>query len=225
MTSPIRLVIVDDHAIVREGVRVVLDDAVRFQILAEGSNGDDAIAQCKDHQPDVLLLDITMPGESGLRVVPQVLQVSPDTRILMLSVHDDREYVTEAVRVGAHGYLRKDSTPTELRAAVESVHRGDAFFSPQVARHVASALRESFERRDSSLPPTPPPSVLTPREKEVLASIAAGLSNKEIAAELAIAVRTVEAHRDSLSKKLGIRNVAALTRYCLEHGIQSRAPE
>lgn len=222
--QPIRIVIVDDHTIVREGVRSVLDDIQRFVVVAEGTNGAQAIALCNAENPDVLILDISLPEESGLRAVPAILRVSPGTRVLMLSVHDDREYVTEAVRAGAHGYLRKDSTPAELRTAVESVHRGDAFFSPQIARHVASALRESFERDATPQISAPPPDILTPRELEVLAAVAGGLSNKEIAATLSIAVRTVEAHRDSLAKKLGIRSVAALTRYCLEHSVSTRPP-
>jgi len=138
--------------------------------------------------------------------------------VLMLSVHDDAEYILESVRAGAHGYCRKDSAPADLRIAIRTVHSGDTYFSPQVAQRVAQALREGRAAKDSAPHSPPKADVLSPREWEVLRSIADGLANKEIAALLGISTRTVEAHRDSLMNKLGIRTVAGLTRYRLEHG-------
>ena len=218
-TSPIRLVLVDDHVIVREGLRHVLDDPADFTIVGEGGTAAEAIVLAGTLHPDVLVLDISMPGGSGLHAVPEILERAPQTRVLMLSVHDDAEYILESVRVGAHGYCLKDSAPSELRSAIRTVFSGDTFFSPLVAQQVAQALREGRAVKDQE--PTPPPKadVLSPREREVLRCVADGRANKEIAALLGISTRTVEAHRDALMKKLGIRTVAGLTRYCLDQGI------
>jgi DNA-binding NarL/FixJ family response regulator len=214
MTRAIRVVVVDDHAIVREGVRTVLDGASGYAIVGEGRSVSDAISASAELRPDVLVLDISMPDGSGLHAIPEVIERSPETRVLVLSVHDNLEYVLESMRAGAHGYLRKDSAPAELRAAVRAVHDGELFLSPEVSRQVADAIRNN-----PGPVAEPNPSLLTPREREVLVSIAQGLSNKEIAARLAISPRTVEAHRDSLSRKLGIRTVAGLTKFCLKHGL------
>ncbi len=219
MTTPIRLVLVDDHVIVREGLRHVLEAAPEFTIIGEGGTAAEAMTLASELQPDVLVLDISMPGGSGLHAVPEILERAPQVRILMLSVHDDAEYILESVRVGAHGYCRKDSAPDELRRAIKTVHEGNTYFSALVAQRVAQALREGKSARDAE--PTPPPGteVLSPREREVLRFIAQGRANKEIGAQLGISTRTVEAHRQALMKKLRIHTVAGLTRYCLEHGI------
>jgi len=219
MTSPIRLVLVDDHVIVREGLRHVLEGAAEFTIVGEGGTAADAIALAGQYAPDVMVLDISMPGGSGLHAVPEILERAPNTRVLMLSVHDDSEYILESVRVGAHGYCRKDSAPDELRRAIHAVFQGDTYFSALVAQRVAQALREGKSARDARPAPPPGTEVLSPREREVLRGIAQGRANKEIGAELGISTRTVEAHRQALMKKLGIHTVAGLTRYCLEHGI------
>lgn len=219
MTATIRLVLVDDHVIVREGLRHVLDVGAEFSIVGEGATAAEAIALAATLHPDVIVLDISMPGGSGLHAVPEILERAPNTRILMLSVHDDAEYILESVRIGAHGYCRKDSAPDELRRAITTVHNGDTYFSPLVAQRVAQALREGKSARDAE-PRTPPGTdVLSPRELEVLRWIAQGRANKEIGAQLGISTRTVEAHRQALMKKLGIHTVAGLTRYCLEHGV------
>ena len=214
MTRTIRVVVVDDHAIVREGVRTVLDGASGYAIVGEGRSVSDAISASAELLPDVLVLDISMPDGSGLHAIPEVIERSPETRVLVLSVHDNLEYVLESMRAGAHGYLRKDSAPAELRAAVRAIYEGELFLSPEISRQVAGAIRNN-----PAPVVEPTPSVLTPRERQVLVSIAQGLSNKEIAARLAISSRTVEAHRDSLSRKLGIRTVAGLTKFCLKHGL------
>lgn len=215
MSGVIRVMIVDDHDVVREGLRHVLGGAAGFQVVAEAATAAVAVVRAGELRPDVILLDITMPGGSGLDAVPQLREASPSSRILMLSVHDDSGYVLASVRAGAHGYLRKDSSPAELREAVRHVHAGDAFFSPPVARQLAEAIREGAE----PAPPGRAVEQLTAREREVLAGVARGLANKEIASELGISVRTVEAHRDSIAKKLGVRSAAALTRLALDAGL------
>ncbi|MDQ8155160.1 MAG: response regulator transcription factor [Gemmatimonadota bacterium] len=219
MSAPIRLVLVDDHVIVREGLRHVLEEAPEFAIIGEGGTAAQAIVLAGELTPDVLVLDISMPGGSGLHAVPEILERAPNTRVLMLSVHDDAEYILESVRAGAHGYCRKDSAPDELRRAIRTVHEGNTYFSALVAQRVAQALREGKSAQDVNPPAPPGTDVLSPREREVLRFIAQGRANKEIGAQLGISTRTVEAHRQALMKKLGIHTVAGLTRYCLEHGI------
>ncbi len=216
MSARIRVVLVDDHGIVREGIRLVLESTGEYEVVAEGGTAAAAVSLATEHRPDLLILDLSMPGGSGLHAVPEVVERAPTTRVLMLSMHDQPEYIVECLRAGAHGYLRKDSSPAELRSAVGMVVRGEAYVSPEVASRVAAALRTGGT---PAMPAAVPPSALTSRERQVLAGIARGLANKEIAAQLGIATRTVEAHRDSLGRKLGIRTVAGLTRYCLEQGI------
>jgi two-component system nitrate/nitrite response regulator NarL len=218
VSAPIRLVVVDDHAIVRAGLRMVLEGSAEFLVVSEGGTAAAAVELAVAHQPDVLLLDINLPDSSGLAVIEQIRSLVPETRVLVLSVHDDREIVRESVRVGAHGFVRKDTTPAELREAIRALHRGDAFFSPPIARRLTEVLRQELPREQGSVLNT-----LTPRERDVLVRIARGLLNKEIAAELGISVRTVEAHRDSLMRKLQLKSVAALTRFALEANLLSEA--
>jgi two-component system nitrate/nitrite response regulator NarL len=211
VTTPIRVLLVDDHAVVREGIRHVLAGTEEFDVVGEAAGGREALALARSLKPDVVLLDISMPGDSGLDIVGSLRTAVPSARVLMLSVYDQTEYVVQSVRAGAHGYLRKDTTPADLREAIRAVHRGDAFFSPVAARHLTAALRE-----EAAEPPRDP---LTGREREVLQGVVRGQTNKEIAGELGISVRTVEAHRDSMMRKLRIHTVAGLTRYAIEHDL------
>jgi DNA-binding NarL/FixJ family response regulator len=133
----IRVAMVDDHAIVRAGLRMVLESDPDFDVVGEADNAAAAVALALESKPDVILVDINLPDESGLKVADAILRTQPGVRLLMLSVHDDQEFVRESVRIGAHGYLRKDTTPADLRAAIRAVHAGDAFFSPSVARTLA----------------------------------------------------------------------------------------
>lgn len=216
MNDPdIRVLVADDHALVREGIRHVLTNVPGFDVVAEAGSGAEALERAREYEPDVIVLDISMPGGSGLEITATLRQIVPDTRVLILSIHDHEEYVLESVRAGAHGYLRKDSSPTELRDAVRAVHRGETFFSAPVARQLSAALRSEVNRevRTSKL------ESLTAREREVLAGIAAGETNKEIAARFGISPRTVESHRESLMRKLDIRSVAGLTRFAVEEGL------
>ena len=207
----IRVAIVDDHPIVRAGLRMVLESDDEFEVVGEAETAASAIELVQRNPPDVVLIDINLPDESGLKVAEAIRQ--PGVRLLMLSVHDDRGIVRESVRIGAHGYLRKDTTPADLRAAIRAVHGGDAWFSPSVARTLAESIREQPVETPDAL------ERLTEREREVLVRIARGLSNKEIAADLGISARTVESHRDSLMRKTGLKNVAALTRLAMETGL------
>lgn len=213
--NPIRVLVADDHSVVREGLRHVLAGVPELTVVGEAGTGPDAMALAATARPDVVLLDLTMPGAGGLEVLRHLRATLPEIRVLILSVHDDPEYVLESVRAGAHGYLRKDSSPAEIRQAIRAVHAGDAYFSPPVARHLTTALR------DGALPAQPEAGLgeLTSREREVLVRVARGLTNRETAAELGISVRTVEAHRDSLMRKLRIHTVAGLTRFAIAQGL------
>jgi len=222
--APLKVLVVDDHSVVREGLRRVLEEGSGgdLRVVAEAANGAEAVERAVRDKPDVVLLDLTMPGPggSGLAVVRTLRDRAPDARVLILSVHDDREYVLESVRAGAHGYLRKDSSPAEIRQAIHAVCAGDSFFSPPVARHLAAAVQDGSQRPAGSL------AALTARERDVLVGVASGRTNRETAAALGISVRTVETHRDSLMRKLGIHTVAELTRFALEHRlIADRAPD
>lgn len=216
MTHPIRVLVVDDHSVVREGIRHVLEGAEEFRVVAEAATGPEGLERAVSERPDVVLLDLSMPGGSGLHVVRELRARLPNTRVLILSVHDDREYVLESVRVGAHGYLRKDSSPADIRHAIRVVHAGDSFFSPQIARHLAAELQDQSA--------TDRLADLTTRERDVLVRVARGRTNRETAAELGIGVRTVETHRDSLMRKLGIRSVAGLTRFAIEQRLLEELP-
>lgn len=219
-TPPIRVVIADDHAVVREGVRAVLEADAGFAVVAEASDGVDAERRVNELRPDVLLLDLSMPGATGLDVLGRVRLSAPDTQVLVLSIHDHEEYVLRSVRAGALGYLRKDSSPAELRDAIRAVHAGRGFFTEAVARTLADALR-----REHHNDPRERVAALTTRERDVLVEIANGRTNKEIGTRLGISVRTVESHRETLMRKLALRGAASLTRFAIDAGLVSSTTE
>ena len=210
---PIRVLVADDHTIVRTGIRHVLEGEPGFDVVGEASNGIEVFELATELHPDVVVLDISMPGESGLQIAARLGTVPSPPRVLILSMHDNAEYVLESVRAGAHGYLLKDTAATELRSAIRAICRGESYFSPPVASRLSAAVRGEHGSPPASL------GQLTGREREVLEGIARGRTNKEIAAELGISYRTVETHRESLMKKLQIRTVAELTRFALGAGI------
>ena len=212
--AAVRVIIADDHAMVREGIKSVLERAV-FLVVGEAASGTEVLPLAERVQPDVAVLDISMPGATGLQAAAKLRQALPHVRVLILSMYDNTEYVLESVRAGAHGYLLKDGAAQELANAIRAVQNGEAYFSPAVAARLSAAVRGDIEReqRRTNL------DLLTGREREVLAGIAKGLTNKEIAAELGISHRTVETHRESLMRKLGIRTVAGLTKFSLEAGL------
>lgn len=216
-TSPIRVMIVDDHPLVREGIRSIVAAEDGFEIVAEAGSGEEAVETAGRLLPDVVILDLSMPGEGGLRAVVRLREVAPAARSLILSVHDHPEYVLEAVRAGAQGYIRKDTSPTELRQAIRAVHRGEAFFSSPVAHQLSAAVRQETLRGEQG----EKLERLTDRERQVLAGIAAGSTSKIIAQQLGLSPRTVEAYRENLMRKLAIRTVAGLTRFALDNGLLS----
>lgn len=220
MSGMIRVLIADDHSLFREGVRQVLSGDPAFEVVAETGNGGEVLALIARCAPDIALLDISMPGATGLELAAAIRDQRLPVRVIMLSVHDHAEYVLESARVGAQGYLRKDTSPTELREAIRAVARGEEFFSPVVGRRLADAVRQKTERSEHAARLE----LLTPREREVLTGIVKGDTNREIAVTLHISARTVETHRESIMRKLGIHTVAGLTRFAVAcEVIQSRS--
>ncbi len=211
--TAIRVLVADDHALVREGIRHVLDAEPGIEVVAEAANGRDAVDLALVHRPDVVVLDITMPEETGLKAAARLRDLMPDVKVLLLSMHDQAEYVREGMRIGTQGYILKDSAGEELRAAIRAVHAGGTFFSPAVVKRLTSSAQMEAPAATALL------ALLTPRERDVLDGVARGLTNKAIAADLGISRRTVEAHRESLMRKLEIHSVAGLTRFALEVGL------
>jgi DNA-binding NarL/FixJ family response regulator len=212
--AAIRVLVADDHAIVRTGIRHVLESEPGFVVVAEASTGAEALELAAALRPDVVVLDISMPGESGLRIAAELRRRAPETQVLSLSMHDNTEYVLESLRAGVHGYLLKDTAATELRGAIRAVRRGESFFSPPIAGRLSAVFRGDHAASASGAL-----AQLTARERQVLTGVAQGHTNREIAAQLGISPRTVESHRENLMKKLGVRTVAGLTRLALEAGL------
>jgi DNA-binding NarL/FixJ family response regulator len=211
----IRVIIADDHTVVRQGIRHVLEDIEGLEVIAEAGNGNEVLRLMESATPDLLVLDISMPEKTGLDVAKELRAQGSEVAILVLSMHDDPEYVLEAVRAGADGYILKDVGPGELREAVEAVHAGKEYFAERVTHQLGVALREELERerQRSRL------EVLTGREREVLVRVASGRTNREIAEEFGISPRTVETHRERVMSKLRIRTVAGLTRFVVENEV------
>jgi two-component system nitrate/nitrite response regulator NarL len=211
VSRPVRVLIIDDHALVREGIRQALSTA-DFEVVGEGEGATDGLERAKALEPDVVVLDVSLAaGGNGLKVAERLRREVPATRILMLSVYDNPEYVLESVRVGAHGYLRKDTLPADLREAILTVADGRTRFE-----RVLPGTNEPPPRRASSADRL---AALTRRERDVLIGVASGKTNREIATELALSTRTVESYREALMRKLDIPTVAGLTKFALDSGL------
>jgi two-component system, NarL family, response regulator NreC len=207
----IRVLVVDDHAVVRTGLRRVLDAEPDIETVSEAATADRAIFEAMEHKPDVVLLDVTMPEQSGIQALPALLQSVPDTRVLMLSMHDDPGYVRAAFDAGASGYVLKEAADSEVVAAVRSVASGERYVHPALGARLIAA--ESEERRRAEADP------LSEREKEVLRLLALGHTNQEIASMLYISVRTAETHRAHIMQKLRLSSRAELVRYAFDSGL------
>jgi two-component system nitrate/nitrite response regulator NarL len=209
----IRILLVDDHPVVREGIRSYLTKHKHLEIVGEALDGAAALEQAREFLPDVILMDINMPGMNGLTATARLHQELPQIRVLILTVHNSKEYILPIIRCGASGYVLKDTSPAELIRAIEAVYNHESFFSPTVTRIVV----EDYQIHDRE--PRPDLASLSRREREVLELIAREHTNKEIAATLGVSVRTVETHRERIMAKLNIRSIAGLTKFAISSGI------
>ena len=219
--NPTRILLVDDHLLVRAGLRTLLEQMADTEVIGEASNGREALEMIKVNPPDVVLMDITMAEMNGLVATAQITHECPQIRVIMLSMHATKEYVTQALQAGAAGYLLKDAAPTELELAVKSVMRGEKYLSPAVSTHViADYLQRTtggpVSKSDIELSSFAP---LTLRQREILQLIAEGNTTKEIAAKLNLSVKTVETHRTQLMERLDIHDIAGLVRYAIRIGL------
>ncbi len=211
----IRVLLVDDHKLIRAGIRSLLEDLPAVEVVAEAGEGGEGLELIKIHQPDVVLLDITMPGMNGIEVAARVRKECPQVRVLILSMHTNEEYVLQALRAGATGYLLKDAYTSELELAINAVSRGEIYLSPAVSRYVVADYAPRNDGRANTL------AILTPRQREVLKLIAEGNSTKEIAHLLKVSVKTIETHRSEVMMRLEINNLAGLIRYAIRLGLIS----
>jgi two-component system response regulator NreC len=207
----ISIVVVDDHAVVRSGLRLLLDAQDDIEVVGDAGNAKDAIFRARALKPDVMLLDVVMPGESGIDVLPQLLKESPETKVLVLSMQDDPSYVREAFAAGASGYVLKEAADEEVVAAVREVAGGGRYVHPALGARLIDA--DAAERAAAEADP------LSEREREVLRLLALGHTNQEIAQRLYISVRTAESHRAHIMQKLRLTTRAELVRYALSHGL------
>ena len=211
----IRVLLTDDHALFRHGVKTLLSAEPDIEVVAEASNGTEAVTLAAETRPDIVLMDIGMAGLSSFEATRQIKKNRPETRILFLTMYEDEDYLVECMEVGANGYVLKDSPATQLIAAIRDAHRGGSYLSPRMMSH----LVDDFRSRVKSLNRTPRFATLTSREREVIKTLAEGSSVKEIACDLKLSVKTVEAHKFNLMRKLDIHNKAQLVRYAVQKKI------
>ena len=217
LVKPIRILLADDHTVMRRGLRLLLESQADFRVVAEAADGRQAIDQAEATQPDVAVLDIAMPNLSGIEAAQRIAVALPQTAIVILSMHSDESYVLRALKVGAKGYLLKDSAEGDLIDAIKAVHQGKTFFSPEISK----MLVEDYVREIRTRGAEDSYDLLTSREREILQLLAERKSNKEIALALNLSVYTVETHRRNLQEKLNLHSLAELILYAVRKGVIS----
>jgi DNA-binding NarL/FixJ family response regulator len=209
----IKILLADDHTILREGIKVLLNREIDMEVVAEAEDGVQALEKVRQEKPDVVVMDISMPKISGLDATKEITETFPDTKVVILTMHDNEEYLVQALKSGAKGYVLKEAAATDLAEAIRAVIRGDAYLYPAVARKLVddyvNRVRTIRTAADS----------LTPREREVLKLVAEGHTNKEIADFLGISIKTVENHRTNLMRKLDLHDRTELARYAIKIGL------
>ena len=208
----IRVLVADDHPVVRKGLQLCLSRHEEVKVVGEAADGEEALQKALELAPDVVLMDISMPRKDGLAVTQELRKKAPQIKVLVLSVHSNKDYIFRIIQAGAHGYVSKEASPEELFSAIESVCNGETFFSPEMAQAAIHQLVNNGGKRE-------PFAQLTAREREVLVLIAEGQSNKEIANRLGIGVRTIETHRERIMRRLDIHSVAGLTKFAIANGL------
>ena len=223
----IRVLLADDHDILRQGLKLLLEAQPDLQVVGEARTGRAALEQVAELQPDIVVLDISMPDTDGLEACQRIRSQHPGTQVLILTMHESEEYFLQALRVGAAGYLVKKAAPAELCAAVRTIKQGGAFLYPGLAKALIRAYlapqdepaAKSTAQKESDLPATGILHVLTPRELEVLKLVAGGCTNQEIADLLVLSIKTVQTHRANVMEKLGLHDITHLVRFALRHGL------
>jgi DNA-binding NarL/FixJ family response regulator len=219
--TKITVLLADDHTVVRQGLRALLQTEQDIEIVGEADTGRQAVKLAKSLKPDVVVMDIAMPLLNGLEATRQIIRQTPSARVLILSSYSDDEYVHQLTEAGAAGYLLKQAAVTDLVKAIREIKKGNAVFGPDISKRLMDHYRETLRH---GVPVRKRSDRLTPREMEVLQLVAEGRANKQIAAELGVSIKTVEKHRQQLMDKLGIHEIAGLTRYAISKGIiESRA--
>jgi two-component system, NarL family, response regulator NreC len=213
----IRILLADDHNVMRGGLRLLLERQPGFKVVSEASDGRQAVEQAEATRPDIIVLDIAMPNLSGIEAAQRISTLLPHTRIIILSMHSDESYVLRALKAGAKGYLLKDSAENDLIEAIKSVDEGKAFFSPEISNIMVEDYVREMKRRGAE----DSYELLTPREREILQMLAEGKSNKHIATVLDLSLYTVETHRRNLQDKLNLHSFAELILYAVRKGIIS----
>ncbi len=211
-----RIVLADDHRIIREGICSLLDQEQDFEVVGEASDGREVIRLNQELHPDVLIMDISMPNLNGIDATRQIIKQNPETKIIALSMHSDHHFVAEMLQAGATAYLLKDCVSDELVQAIRLVCQGKTYLSPEIASLLVKDYRSQIQQTT-----TPKSETLSPREREVLQLLAEGHSTKNIAEKLFLSVKTIEAHRAQIMRKLDIHNVAKLTKYAIREGLTS----
>lgn len=209
----IRVLLADDHVLVRAGIRALLKNFPWVDVVGEASNGREALTLIKSHSPNIVLMDIAMPDLNGLEAATRVVKDFPSVRVIILSMHANEEYVLQALRAGASGYLLKDAATAELELALQAVARGETYLSPAISKRVIDNYLERVSDKPSPL------GHLTPRQREILQLIAEGKTTKEAAFLLSVSVKTIETHRAQLMDRLDIHDVPGLVRYAMRVGL------
>lgn len=221
--NPIRVVLADDHDILRQGLKLLLNAQPDMQVIGEARTGIEAITQAELYAPQVIVMDITMPELDGLKTCQIIRKQHPETQILILTMHESEEYFLQALRMGASGYLVKKAAPAELCAAVRTTAHGGVFLYPGLAKalvraYITTQPQDTLQTTSAKDQETPQPlSILTPRELEVLKLVAEGLTSQEIADQLVLSVKTVQAHRANIMEKLDLRDITHLVRFAIHH--------
>ena len=215
--STIKILLADDHVVMRRGIRALLERRPEFQVVAEAGDGREAVQLAETHSPHVVVADIAMPNLNGIEAARQIAQKSPQTAIVILSMHSDESYVLRALKAGARGYLLKDSPESDLINAILAVHEGKAFFSPAISKMLVEDYMRQLQQRgaDDSY------ELLTTREREVLQLLAEGKSNKDVATILNLSIHTVETHRSNILQKLNLHGTPELILYAIRKGVIS----
>lgn len=208
----IEILLVDDHQLVRKGLKALLDNHERYNVIAEASNGIDALKLITEEKPDLVLLDIMMPDRNGLEVASDILNMEVRPRIILLTMYHLAEYIHEALKLGIHGYVVKDAAPTELFSAIDTVMRNEIYLSPSISHQIMTIWQKRKEQENLH-------NQLTARQVQILRLIALGYSSKTMADELHLSIKTIEAHRSQLMQRLGMKDVASLVRYAIRTGL------